>query len=71
MTLYDEATCYRCGANAWTSCRHREATRQPPVDDNHMDRRERAALRTGGGKYGFKSRSESMNRMTRKHLRER
>ena len=55
MTLYDEATCYRCGANAWTSCNHREATRQPPTDDGHKDRRETAALRYGGGRYGFKT----------------
>lgn len=70
MTLYDEATCYRCGANVWTSCDHREATRQPPAASTHLDRRERAALKSGGGKYGFKSRTEHMNRMTRRHLQE-
>lgn len=68
--LHDEATCYRCGANAWTSCKHREATRQPPAESTHLDRRERAALKSGGGKYGFKSRTEHMNKMTRRHLQE-
>jgi len=53
--IYDEATCYKCGANAWTSCKHREATRQPPVDDGHKDRREKAALRHGGGRYSMRT----------------
>lgn len=51
MKLYDDATCYRCGTNAWTSCEHREATREAPVVEPYKDKRERARMGTGGGRY--------------------
>jgi hypothetical protein len=64
--IYDDATCYRCGANAWTSCQHREAVREPPSFVGKPDRQEYAKIRAGGGKYGFKSASAGLNFKTRK-----
>jgi hypothetical protein len=68
MTLYDEATCYRCGANAWTSCNHREATRVKPAFVDKMDRQEIAKKRAGGGRYTFTTSNDGLNFKTRKRL---
>lgn len=64
--IYDNATCYRCGANAWTDCEHRKATRERPVFKDKPDRHERAAMVSGGGRYGFKTAASGLNFKTRK-----
>lgn len=40
------APCWKCGVNAWTSCKHREAYREPPKPDKETRQRI-----SGGGSY--------------------
>lgn len=52
--LYDQATCYKCGSNAWTSCQHREALREAPAESDYKDRKEKMKEVTGGGRYAIR-----------------
>lgn len=64
--IHDPATCARCGANAWTSCKHREALREKPVFVDAPDKREVHARAAGGGRYSFRSVGKGINFKTRK-----
>lgn len=66
MGLHDDATCYKCGANAWTSCPHRQAIRPRPAfmdEESYIEKQRRLS---GGGKYGFKTVSSGVNFKRRK-----
>lgn len=68
MGLHDDATCYKCGANAWTSCAHRKAVRPRPA---HLDEQveslpEKLRRLGGGGSYGFRTAAQGLNLKTRK-----
>jgi hypothetical protein len=64
--IHDDATCYKCGANAWTSCKHREATRQAPVVEPAFNRKDWAFKNggTGGGRYSIKRINGAYRRKT-------
>lgn len=47
----DTATCFKCGANAWTSCKHREAHREKPEFVDAPDKREAYVKASGGGRF--------------------
>jgi hypothetical protein len=53
--MRDESTCFKCGANAWTSCEHRDALREKPVFEDGPTMVENQKKVSGGGRYRIQS----------------
>jgi hypothetical protein len=65
--MTDESTCFKCGANAWTDCKHREAVREKPeFIEPAFDRKDWAFKNggTGGGRYSIKRINGAYRRKT-------
>lgn len=66
MSLYDDSTCFKCGANAWTDCNHRKAVTVKPNRTSETDMRENQVKHSGGGRYRIPSGGQGRNFKRRK-----